>query len=376
MGNQYGRKILVGVIPVGTYVYLYQKGLIKIDKFSKENPQGYQRDLVETRARRFSKFVRDQRTGISPNPILLYNRSGNSVVKKDEQGYYIDEEALKEEAKRLGMVDTTLFIADGQHRSYGYSYAHDQGWIEDTYEIPFSMLMYDPQKTPRDARYEEALQFYTINQQSQRMRTDLAQDFLKKKREEEKGAITEDTKIDMNEKKKDLVPYAVFIARQMEERGILAGKISPPNTNIEGATIKEGSFTRSLEPILDYIQKSNITLGEAREILENFWTAVGRLCPIAFEDPSYVLLKTSGIFSLHKLLPTLLFRNHKWEVVPSVDDFERVLSKAEAGVFTDEFWSTDKEESATLARSATLFGTSAKSFNELYLYIVENLYGE
>jgi len=359
--TQHGRKIIVGAIPAKTLAELYEKKLLKIDIYSPSNPEGYQRALSETRSRKFGRFISDPKQGISPTSILIYSRSSNGNIKKVGENLY--------EISDLGENKVQLYITDGQHRTDGIYQAFKEGWLSENveYEVPITILFWDPDRSPKDQRLEEAMQFYIINTQQKRMRTDLAHQYLFRKYEGEKGPIGDSTKLPYGIKKKDYVPYAIYVAKRLREDSDSPWKdlILPPNAKGD-KPITEGSFTDSLSPILDYSIQADLSIGEVISLLKNFWEAVFNLCPDAKKNyDKYVLMKTSGVFSLHIFLPILLIRKPNLGKNPSVKQFEQVLQSI-GDCFTDNFWESKSGEAAT-------FGVGKKSFQELATHIVEEI---
>jgi hypothetical protein len=211
---------------------------------------------------------------------------------------------------------------------------------------------------------EEAMQFYVINTQQKRMRTDLAHQYIFRQHEAERGPIGDSTKLPYGIRKRDYVPYAMYIARRLREDPDSPWRdlILPPNASGD-APVTEGSFTDSLSPVLDYAIQADLSMGEVISLLKNFWKAVFNLCPDAKKNyNNYVLMKTSGVYSLHIFLPTLLIRKSNLGVNPSVQQLEQVLQTI-GDCFTDNFWESKNGEAAA-------FGTGKKSFQELAMHIV------
>ena len=358
--HQHGRKLLVGKISARDLARLYEKGVISVDVFSSSNPDGYQRALQKTRSRRFGRFVGDRNKGISPTAILLYVREPDRFPSPIKPGIY----ELPSEADEHGPL---LWLADGQHRTDGLSEALKEGWLlpDSQYDIPVSILFWDSKKGPSDPRLEEASQFYTINQEQKRMRTDLAHEYIFKKNQKDVGPIGDSTPIE-KKKKREYIPYEISISRTLtnDPSSPLYGLIALPNTG-EGA-VSEGSFTDSLLPVIEYAATAGLTVGQVIQLLKNFWSAVFSNCPNAKSEPEkYVLLKTPGIYSLHIFLPTLLIRRPNLGKLPSADQFRAVLSTL-GDKFTDRYWDSKTGEAAQ-------FGTSRKSFQELANDIISEL---
>jgi DGQHR domain-containing protein len=356
--RQHGRRIIVGAIPAKVLAELYEKKLLKVDLYSPANPEGYQRELSKTRSRKFGRFVADTLRGISPTSILIYSRDADSGIKKIGEGLY--------EIQDLGTDKVQLYITDGQHRTDGIFEAFKQGWFDEhaEYEVPVTILFWDPSRSPKDQRLEEAMQFYIINTQQKRMRTDLAHQYIFRQHEAEMGPIGDSTKLPYGMKKKDYVSYAIYVSRRLRNDPDSPWKDLILMPNVRGnAPITEGSFTDSLTPVLDYSIQADLSMGEVISLLKNFWRAVFNLCPNAKKDyDKYVLMKTSGVYSLHIFLPTLLIRKPNLGTKPSMQQFEQVLQTI-GDCFTDSFWKSEGGEAAA-------FGTGKKSFQELATHII------
>jgi len=358
---QHGRKLLVGAMSARDLAALYEKGAIKVDAFSASNPNGYQRNLSRTRSRKFGRFIRDIERGISPVSILIYSRDVNGGIERLEPGLYRIKLPPSGDAVKL-------YIADGQHRTDGIAEALKEGWLtaDTNYDMPVTILFWDPKLSPKDQRLEEAMQFYTINTQQKRMRTDLAHRYIFRMHEDQRGPIGSSTRLDRM-KKRDYVPYAIYITNELRRSTDSPWKdlILQPNETGD-APITEGSFSDSLTPVIGYAIMANLTVGNVIALLKNFWKAVFELCPNVKADPSlYVLMKTAGVYSLHMFLPVLIMRKPNLGTNPTSTQLRQVLSDI-GDCFNDSFWESANGEAAT-------FGTGKKSFQELADHIAGEL---
>lgn len=354
--TQHGRRLLVGTMSAFDLAQLYGSGAIKVDVFSATNDLGYQRTLSKTRSRKFGRFVKDPEKGVSPTAILLYCRNSGEAIQNRNKGEF--DIPVSHEA--------ALYIADGQHRTDGLSEAIKEGWIspEADFEVPVVIFFWDSKKSPKDARLEEATQFFYINTQQKRMRTDLANRYIFKKHEEEHGPINDGTTL-RRMKKSEYVPYSIHVTARMRDQGPWKGLIEVPN-GTGGAPVSEGSFSDSLAPVVEYATTANLNIGEVIQLLENYWGAVFELCKEAVDDAEkHLLLKTPGMFSLHLFLPVLLARKRDLGHVPTKDQFRRVLGDV-GDVFTGGFWNSETGEAAT-------FGIGKKSFAEIADHIAGEL---
>jgi hypothetical protein len=181
------------------------------------------------------------------------------------------------------------------------------------------------------------------------------------------GPIGDNTRLGLRPRKKDYIPYEIFIATKLwtEQDSPWKDYILPPNATGK-APITEGSFTDSLGPMMDYASKANLTMRELITLLKNFWSAVFKLCPESkAKSDNYVLMKTSGVYSLHIFLPILLMRRPNLKSVALANQFEQVLQTID-DCFTDGFWESTNGEAAS-------FGTGRKSSQDLAEYIVSEI---
>ena len=353
VGTQHGRKMITGFVSARDLAKLYEERKLKIDEYSMSNPTGYQREHSITRARKFAHFIADKEKGISPTNILIYLRQNYEPVVNGGNISIPDE--------------APLFIVDGQHRTVGISEAFKLGLLEESedFDVPVSLLIWSPEKSPEDQKLEEAMQFYTINTQLKRPRTDLAHQYIFRLQQVEKGPIGPNTKLPIEIKKKDYVPYEIYIAEQLYKSGPWEKLITPPNGHDE-APISQGSFTDSLGPVLDFALNAGLTMGNAIELLNNYWSAIRELCPDSYENwRNYLLLKTPGVFSLHLFLPVLLARKRNLGNLPTKEQFLEVLSNL-GEHFNDSWWNSQDGD-------ASKFGGGKKAFTEIYRDIIEEL---
>ena len=352
IGLQHGRKIVSGFVSAKKIADMFEKGQLKIDEYSLDNPNGYQREHSLTRARKFARFE-TKKDGIPPENILIYSRKDFDPVEKDGKIEILDS--------------LPLYIVDGQHRTVGFSEAFKMSLmdIDEEYDVLITILFWNPEMSPEDQRLEEATQFFTINTQQKRPRTDLAHQYIYRQTQTKNGPIGFDTRLPMNLKKKDYVPFEIFVAEQLFKQGVWKKRINPPNGH-ENAPISQGSFTDSLSPIMDYAQNAGLKLGDIIQLLNNFWSAIAELCPDAYDNwNNYLLLKTPGIFSLHIFLPILIARRHNLAPVATKEQFYEVIKQLPEH-FSDSFWNSS-------TGSASKFGGGKKAFSEISQDIVYEL---
>ena len=422
----------------------------RIDEWSLENPEGYQREVIERRAREFGNFI--ARKGISPNAVLLNIRDAdiNTINKIRENEYEIPD-------------GIRLWVVDGQHRLKGLEIAGFNHPDVLNINIPV-VLMNLKSRNPDSARNQEATQFLIINKTQKGVRSDLAErllvkaeekkekyedlemptflrrsrsslnqkdidskieeikeepeyrdkedldipTFLRKNRDvpkyyrenfEKQDSIkyNNDAYVDYQEyniaSPRDYIKHNVLPSNLKRElrwkpRGVrisdvlnnrsdspLQGKMKLPNDRPRGTTFSQVSMVSSLKNVLSTAPFSSLSDDELSSVLINIWKAVKELCPEPFQEveikmraDDYVLLKTTGIFVIPKLLvglnPYLPRKNGMG--IYTVEIFKRFLSRA--GELTEsDFWRSVGPE------TAGSLGTGQKSFSYISRMIIKRI---
>ena len=363
--DQFERKMYQFSLSATVIRDLIDSGLMDVDRWAQDNTDGYQRIPTESRYRKFGKYVAEKK-GISPTSILLSVR--------DMEHLTIERTNLPNVVQLLATLsEGRLYIPDGQHRSYGLKWAVDEYPGEcDDYELPVVLFIADGE----DARYEEANQFYTINTNLKKPQVNLAQEYLKRKRETDLGNLTDSTPIPPNAKIQDLVPYGVKIANMLNNQGPFQGRIQLPNQNLASASISRSSFVESLTPLLQHASEYRWDIQKTKDVVEAFWNAIKRKCPLSFRhwsgdacgDPNHfdaVLVKTSGIYSLNDILAKSQGISEVSASPTSPEVYRQLLSREQLeDFFTDGpegYWSSN----STQDDYAAGHGTSKKSFKDI-----------
>jgi DGQHR domain-containing protein len=365
--NQHGRELYQFSLPASEIRDLITSGSLDIDRWSPKEQDGYQRIPTESRYKRFGKYVAVQK-GITPVSMLISLREKDNLQVK-ELG---DEGAVR---LRIGLEGGKLYIPDGQHRAYGLKWAVDQYPGEaDDYQLPVVLFV----ANGGDARYEEAQQFYTINNNAKRVKTDLAQRYLLRERERDLGALNEETAIPPDATMKELEPYAVKIADILNESGPLEGMIAPPNMDAPSASISQTSFVDSIKPLLQTASKLHWDVRKTKGTLNAFWSAVNSKVPEAMghwsddacdetdeEHFDAVLATTSGMFSLNDVLNRTMLLPEVAAAPTSPETFKKLLNKPSLEDFFSDgpegYWASE----SPMSESAAGHGTSRKSFKEI-----------
>lgn len=325
-------------------------GAGQVDMFLAGHPDGYQRALSVARARAFGRFIDDG--NLSPSSILLNIREGE--VTEDPEGTL----NLPEKA--------SIWIVDGQHRMEGLRFVVERDPEINDLEFPV-VIMNQP------SSYEEAKQFVIINKTQKGVRTDLAQRFLMqaiKQEGRDKLMAARDRRGVLTGILKDVewVTKAIEIADILngDKKHPWYGKIQLPNAPKDGATVAQGSFTNSLEPILkdSFFQGKNVQ--SIASALGNYWDAIYELCEATFESPKeYVIQKTTGVFVLHKIFPRVseFCRDDKGNLILTKEKIKSVLQGLP--FMSADYW----ENNGT----AGMRGTNQKAFASLILEALETL---
>ena len=142
-----------------------------------------------------------------------------------------------------------------------------------------------------------------------------------------------------------------------------------------GKVVRATSFMTSIRPVynwLEQIGKLSSCAGTAEEaevvfgVLAPYWNALRIVNPQVFDNPqNYVIQKTPGLFSLHKLLQGyLLGVMYQARLDWTKDNFVKFL-EASAEISDHDFWHKDSNR-------ASAYG-SMKGFDDLYELLLESV---
>lgn len=399
--SQHNTEYLIGYARAGDILKQ-----IKIDEWSPKNPSGYQMRVNERRAREFGHFIAKE--GIFPNAVIL------NIRGEDEYNFRKIDDSEYEIADRL-----TLWVLDGQHRLRGLEYIGIDRPTILNIDIPV-IIMNLKSRNPKEAREKEAAQFLIINKTQRGFRTDLAERFLieaEEKRVKYENSLISDSPVfhhktfitykcesiscfdqpcaPINELKmskyngiKTVLPSSIKremrwkpragrISELLNERSDspLFGRMKLPNVRPKGATFSQVAMVSSLKNILNNAPFNQLTDEEITSILINFWQAVKDLCPEPFQEverkmraDDYVLLKTTGIYVIPKLLEGLnpyLPRKNGTSFY-TVEIFRRFLSRA-GKLMQSDFWRTSG------SGTAGAMGTGQQSFSQIAEMIISRI---
>lgn len=361
LGHQKGVRIFCGLMRAGdlvkaTTVDRYDSTLSPTDP-----KQGYQRPPERSRITRIGSFLigsilkEEEGDGLFPSAVTLAART---PLQYDP------------ESKQLTLrVDQPLQVVDGQHRLAGLRYAIEEKEQEELADYPIPFVIFEPHD-----RFAEMNQFRIINSTAKSVRTDLVNSILTNQaaklgddsiaaKDRWKVAVT---KVIDRLDKDPLSPWQGLILMPDE-----AG--SPKGIN-QKKIVRATSFMTSLKPVYDWLSEFKFfaqcnSLDEEAEILfkiiSEYWKALNQVVPKAFQSPEeYVIQKTPGLFSLHKLLSSLLNVMFTGRREWTSENFQLFLE--ESPEIRDEgFWHKNENR-------ASAYG-SMKGFDELFKELQESI---
>lgn len=287
--------------------------IYKVDVWKSDNRNGYQRDVVLTRARSFGRFIRDH--GLSPTSILLNIREKDVISYKDGYLQIPDE--------------TPLWVVDGQHRIKGLKEMIENDGHIDLGEFEFPAVIMNFQNP-----YEEAKQFVIINRTSKGIKSDLGERFLQRAIEEQ-GKISVQSKEGLPSSILTGIEWkvkAVGVTDKMNtlDASLWKNSIILPNEPKGEKLVSQKAFSDSLRHIFNDRLLEHRTEEEITQILINYWNALRSVWPKCFSDPtSYVIQKYTGVFALHKVLPILAqYCPRRGDIISlNEDSFKTILKK-------------------------------------------------
>ncbi|MFY9301280.1 MAG: DGQHR domain-containing protein [Candidatus Nitrosotenuis sp.] len=279
----------------------------KVDVWHPTNEDGYQRDVSLPRAKKFGNYIT---TEVSPPAILANIRTE-------------DKDATKYENGKLEIPENVLlWLVDGQHRVAGLrELLAVSGEKYQDIELPVVIMV-------GQSLHQEAKQFVIVNNSQKRIRTDLAERFLQKLVKVE-GL---DSLVNKGIRNIEWTPTAIAIVDQLnnDDHSIWHNLIKLPNEPKGPTIVSQKAFSDSLKPLLKddgkYFRKN---ASYVTPILNRYWEAIKEVYPEPFAEPeNYVMLKTTGVVTLHAILPRIV------QIIgidsPQKSDFVKILSKMDS----------------------------------------------
>lgn len=333
------------------------KDLIQVTTVDPYNPklsptdpqQGYQRPPERGRITRIGRYlIEEQGGGLFPTAVLLSSRTPLIYDKKEGTITVTSESKLQ--------------IVDGQHRLAGLRYVIEEKEEArfENYNIPFVIMV-----TPD--RLVEMTQFRIVNGTAKQVRTDLVNMILTATYSGMKRS-----EIPNSDRWKIVVSNVVDkLAKDPQSpwRDIITLPGENTSRKEGGKVVRATSFITSLQPVYVWLKDTSGILdqhchsiedeiGYMYNVVADYWHALQRIVPDAFQSPNdYVIQKTPGLFSLHKLLRHLLGNMYRGRRTFDENTFFEFLSAGE-DIKDSEFWLSESGR-------ASAFG-SMKGFEDLY----------
>lgn len=339
---QHGRELFVTAIKAGELLEITKVNHWKPDK--ENSNQGYQREVMPQHMRKIGVYLHPKKENILPPAIILAAREKvNFVSNSDNQ---------------VGRItyDKQLWVIDGQHRLKGLEYAINTNHFTELNEYPLPVVIIND-----FSRNDEMAEFYTVNSSQKGVKTDLVYRILTDQAQDNNKFLEIAAK---GEQWKVLGTRILDKVLRTEDHP-WEGKIKITGiAKIGTEVLSESAFTSSLKPLFSY--DKNIARMEAQEaanIILNYWRAIDELCPDAiFEPKSYLLQKTPGVYTLHKVLPHITALCWAAGGDFSKDNMKTHLEEISEMKQGDKFWEKDNIQGAAIYGSMKGFALLAESF--------------
>lgn len=308
-----------------------------VDRKNAEHPKGYQRELRRQRLAEIARYLLNE-DGVFPGSIIcaLRAKSGWQFERKGAvNGIEFGVLDIGEKAK--------LWLIDGQNRLYGLEHALASMEDEDEREALANMVLPVTIATGIP-RFNEMRLFFVVNDRQKAVPTDLVDHLLL---ESMAGGSTMSPK----ERARSLATdMATRLARA--DGGPWHKRIRlPDETPLKTYQLKLHPFVASIQEHLgkdgalaEYVGTGD-NIDHAVQVVDNYWNAIRRLLPDAFAEPGdYSLQRTSGVYSLHMLLPDVL-KLCEQDGSATVEKIASILDSVEMLKMADK-WSTKEKEKA------------------------------
>ena len=274
----------------------------KVDYWQPDNPDGYQRPLIDRRLADVAKYVQEH-DSLLPTSILVCVRDDDS-----NQPTFVPQEQVDGFAV-VGILgipeDSTLWVVDGQHRSFGVARAYERDGATDLADYPFPvtiMMGVD--------RYTEMLHFSTINTQQRKMPTDIVDRHLVQRANRE-GHLGMVSRSGTQGERQFLRAKCTRITDALNQiPGPWLDQISIPGVKgRDKGLIRQHTMVASLEPALKDPVLVTLALSEdeTTELIACYWRAMQGVWPEAFAEPQiHRVQATVGVYSLSLVFPTIV----------------------------------------------------------------------
>ncbi len=357
MGTQNGIRVFAGFMDAADLVSVTTVDHFDSSQRIDDPKQGYQRPPERSRITKIGSHLinaivhhQGQGGGLFPTAVVLAARS-----------------PLRFHGGKITITDM-LQVIDGQHRIEGLRYAIQEKSTADLENFPIAFVIIEVAD-----RIVEMNQFTTINGTAKSVRTDLVNAILTATAAKQgDSAVAEKdrwrvvvTKVVERLDKDPTSPWHDLILMP-DETG------SPKSSG--GKVVRATSFMSSLAPVyawlkeLHFLDACTDLNSEANSVYDTvvaYWQALRQVVPGAFATPEdFVIQKTPGLFSLHKLLAHLLSVMFKGRQAWTKENFVKFLQ--DSPEITDaNFWNKDLDRAA-------VYG-SMKGFQDLYELLLQSV---
>lgn len=338
--------LLVTALPLGEL-----RKHAKVDYYRPDNPEGYQRPLVDRRLADIGKYVTVE-NGVLPTSVLVCVRDEDSNPPR-----FIPDGRVGDFAQNgtLSIPDgAILWLVDGQHRHFGVNRAYERGASElADFAFPVTVMM-------GVDRFVEMKHFSTINTQQRKMLTDIVDRHMVMRAQHEGLHMISSGKRGERDYQR---AKSTRITDALDEKpGPWYHQIQIPG--VEGrdrGLFRQHGMVASLESIHRDALLSPIGDDDVAELLARYWRALAKVWPDAFEDPgSYRVQATVGVYSLHMVFPTVVHLC-MGEGGPTEDKMREVW---EATGIPPSFWHKEDGDPLTLGTGMASIRAIAQHFRE------------
>jgi DGQHR domain-containing protein len=359
--RQNGTRLLISKMRAGDLATYTRIDPFDTNKAFDDPRQGYQRPEEGARVKKLSNWMRRElEEGHSvrmPTALLLSSRGSDVVLSQN------GTITLKESSK--------LPLIDGQHRRRGFEWAiAEKGLTQlSDFELPI-VIIQDIDLVG------EMNQFRIVNGEQKSVRTDLVNMILTQLvAREGDSAVAE---------KDEWKVVASLVVKRLNadkdgpwyDRIVMPDKRAYSKEEVDSnpalqhlRTARATSFISALKSIdgfLGQLRPGSASLDERADelfkVIDGYWRALRSMIPICFDEADdYVLLKTPGIFALHRLCLSVMkdmYRGHRDFVEK---EFSLMLGEV-SELHNPAFWCVGSSEADR--GDAAKYG-SMKGFSEL-----------
>lgn len=357
LGTQNGIRVFVGLMGAVDLISITGVDHFDSSKRIDDAKQGYQRPEERSRITKIGSHLvnaivhhQGNGGGLFPTAVVLAART-----------------PLRFQGGKVTITDS-LQVIDGQHRIAGLRYAIQEKKVTELENFPISFVIIEVAD-----RIVEMNQFTIINGTAKSVRTDLVNTIL---------TATAAKQGDAAVAEKDR--WKVVVTRVVERLDkdpaspwhkliLMPDEAGSPKAS-GGKIVRATSFMTSLAPVyawlkeLHFLDECTDLNSEANSVYGTvvaYWQALKQVVPAAFSTPDdFVIQKTPGLFSLHKLLAYLLSVMFHGRQPWTKENFAKFLQ--DSPEITDaSFWNKD-------AARAAVYG-SMKGFQDLYELLLQGV---